>query len=322
MDWSSSLSPQGEASLNSNSGKGDLRVRPTICGNEWADTPGPPLQFMRYGLIAGNGRFPFMVVEGARRAGVSLSVAAIREETDPELEREVERLTWVGIGQLGKMIRFFKGEGVEQAIMAGQVKHVQIFSRAVPDARMLKMLLKLPRRNTNSLIGAVAAELASEGIDLIDSTYFLQDHLPVAGPLTNRKPNAAERADIDYGLEIAREMARLDLGQTIVVRGKACVAIEAMEGTDETIRRAGELLGRSGGPKRLSLTTGALTVLKLSKPDQDMRFDVPVVGIPTIETMIAAGATCLCISAGKTLMFDRDEMMALANKHKLAIVAV
>jgi len=278
---------------------------------------------MRYGLIAGNGRFPFMVVEGARRAGVSLSVAAIREETDPELEREVERLTWVGIGQLGKMIRFFKGEGVEQAIMAGQVKHVQIFSRAVPDARMLKMLLKLPRRNTNSLIGAVAAELASEGVDLIDSTYFLQDHLPVPGNLTNRKPNTAERADVDYGLEIAREMARLDLGQTIVVRGKACVAIEAMEGTDETIRRAGELLG--GGKqisKRLRPTSGALTVLKLSKPDQDMRFDVPVVGIPTIEAMVAAGATCLCISAGKTIMFDREEMIALANKHKLAILAV
>ncbi len=278
---------------------------------------------MRYGLIAGNGRFPFMVVAGARRAGVSLSVAAIREETDPELEDEVERLTWVGIGQLGKMIRFFKGEGVEKAIMAGQVQHVQIFSRAVPDARMLKMLLRLPRRNTNSLIGAVAAELASEGIDLIDSTYFLQDHLPRAGNLTNRKPNAAERADLEYGLEIAREMARLDLGQTIVVRGKACVAIEAMEGTDETIRRSGELLrGGKQTPKRLRLQSGALTVLKLSKPDQDMRFDVPVIGVPTIETMIAAGATCLCISAGKTLMFDRDELIAMANKHKLAIVAV
>jgi DUF1009 family protein len=221
------------------------------------------------------------------------------------------------------MIRFFKGEGVEKAIMAGQVKHVQIFSRAVPDARMLKMLLNLPRRNTNSLIGAVAAELASEGIDLIDSTFFLQDYLPRAGTLTNRKPNAAERADVEYGLEIAADIARLNLGQTIVVRGKACVAIEAMEGTDETILRAGELLrGGKQAQKRLRLTSGSLTVLKTSKPDQDMRFDVPVVGTPTIETMIAAGATCLCISAGKTLMFDRDEMIALANKHKLAIVAV
>ena len=213
---------------------------------------------MRYGLIAGNGRFPFMVVAGARRAGVALSVAAITEETDPSIEKEVERLTWVGIGQLGKMIRFFKGEGVEKAIMAGQVKHVQIFSRAVPDARMLKMLLKLSRRNTTSLIGAVAAELASEGIELIDSTYFLQDQLPAAGTPTRRKPSAAERADVEYGLEIAREIAQLDLGQTIVVRGKACVAIEAMEGTDATIRRAGELMrGGKEGRKRLKLTSGA-----------------------------------------------------------------
>jgi DUF1009 family protein len=277
---------------------------------------------MRYGLIAGNGRFPFMVVEGARRAGVSLSVAAIRDETDPRIEQEVERLVWVGVGQLGKMIRFFKGEGVEKAIMAGQVKHVQIFSRAVPDARMLKMLLKLPRRNTNSLIGAIAAELASEGIDLIDSTCFVQNHLPVAGTLSHRKPNAAERGDVEYGLEIAREMAQLDLGQTIVVRGKACVAIEAMEGTDETIRRAGELMRGKEVRKKIKLTGGPLTVLKLSKPDQDMRFDVPVVGVPTIQTMVDASATCLCLSAGKTLMFDRDEMIALADKNKIAIVAV
>jgi DUF1009 family protein len=277
---------------------------------------------MRYGLIAGNGRFPFMVVEGARRAGVSLSVAAIREETDPLIEKEVESLTWVGIGQLGKMIRFFKGEGVEKAIMAGQIKHVQIFSGAVPDARMLKMLLKLPRRNTNSLIGAIADELASEGIDLIDSTYFLQDYLPAVGTLTHRKPSAAERADVDYGLEIACEMSRLDLGQTIVVRGKACVAIEAMEGTDATIRRAGELMRGREARSKIKLTSGPLTVLKLSKPDQDMRFDVPVVGVPTIESMLDAGATCLCVSAGKTLMFDRDEMIVLADKNKIAILAV
>jgi hypothetical protein len=263
-----------------------------------------------------------MVVEGARRAGVSLSVAAIREETDPLIEKEVESLTWVGIGQLGKMIRFFKGEGVEKAIMAGQVKHVQIFSGAVPDARMLKMLLKLPRRNTNSLIGAIADELASEGIDLIDSTYFLQDYLPAVGTLTRRKASAAERADVDYGLEIAREMSRLDLGQTIVVRGKACVAIEAMEGTDATIRRAGELMRGREARSKIEVTSGPLTVLKLSKPDQDMRFDVPVVGVPTIESMIDAGATCLCVSAGKTLMFDRDEMIVLADKNKIAILAV
>src|SRR5215210_3918838 len=180
---------------------------------------------MKFGLIAGNGKFPFMVVEGARQSGIPLVVAAIREETDPEMDRRAERVKWVGIGQLGRMIRFFKEEGVEKAIMAGQVKHVQIFSRAIPDARMLKMLLKLPRRNTDSLIGAIATELASEGIDLIDSTHFLQDYLPVAGTLTRRAPTAAESADIQYGLDLAREIGGLDLGQTIVVRGKACVAI-------------------------------------------------------------------------------------------------
>lgn len=279
---------------------------------------------MRYGLIAGNGRFPFMVVAGARRAGVSLCVAAIREETDPKIAQEVERLTWVGIGQLGKMIRFFKAEGVEKAIMAGQVKHVRIFSGAIPDARMLKMLLKLPRRNTNSLIGGIAAELASEGIELIDSTCFLQDSLPVAGAMTRRRPNAAERADIDYGIEITRQLAELNLGQTVVVRGKACVAVEAMEGTDATIRRAGEVMqgDHQSGSARVKPSSGPLTVIKLAKPDQDMRFDVPVVGVPTIQVMAAAGATCLCISAGKTLMFDRDEMVSLADENKIAIQAV
>ena len=264
---------------------------------------------MKLGLIAGNGKFPFMVLEGARQSGVQVAVAAIREETDPEIERLADRCTWIGIGQLGRMIRFFKDEGVEKAIMAGQVKHVQIFSRAVPDVRMLKVLLKLPRRNTDSLIGAIATELQSEGIELIDSTYFLQDYLPKTGSLTKRQPDNREREDVEYGLEIAHEIARLDLGQTIVIRAKACVAIEAMEGTDATIRRAG------------TLARGRLTVVKIAKPDQDMRFDVPVVGVPTIEAMIAAGATCLCITAGKTLMFDRDEMIRLANENKIAIVA-
>jgi DUF1009 family protein len=264
---------------------------------------------MKLGLIAGNGKFPFLVLEGAKRAGTSVAVAAIREETDPAIESLAERLTWVGIGQLGKMLRFFKDEGVDKAIMAGQVKHVQIFSRAIPDVRMLKMLLRLPRRNTDALIGAVANELASEGIELIDSTFFLKDQLPQPGTLTKRAPDERERTDVEYGLEIARGIAGMDLGQTIVVRDRACVAIEAMEGTDAVIRRAGELV------------RGRLTVVKIAKPDQDMRFDVPVVGVPTIESMKEAGATCICVNAGKTLMFDRAEMIALANKQKIAIVA-
>ncbi len=250
------------------------------------------------------------MLEGAHKAGAQVAVAAIREETDPEIESIADSVTWVGIGQLGKMLRFFKNEGVKKAIMAGQVKHVQIFSSAVPDVRMLKMLLRLPRRNTDTLIGAVAGELASEGIELIDSTYFLKDQLPDIGTLTKREPDEREHGDIKYGLEVAREIARLDLGQTIVIRDRACVAIEAMEGTDAVVRRAGQLV------------RGRLTVVKIAKPDQDMRFDVPVVGIPTIESMIESGATCLCLTAGKTLMFDREEMIKLANKHKIAIVAV
>jgi len=264
---------------------------------------------MKLGLIAGNGQFPFLVIEGAHRAGAQVAVAAIREETDPSIEKIADRLTWVGIGQLGKMLKFFKNEGVDKAIMAGQVKHVQIFSRAIPDVRMLKMLLRLPKRNTDALIGAVADELATEGIELIDSTHFLKDQLPEIGTLTRRAPDDRERGDIEYGLQVAHEIARLDLGQTIVVRDRACVAVEAMEGTDAVIRRAGELV------------RGRLTVVKIAKPDQDMRFDVPVVGVPTIQTMKEAGAACLCVSAGKTLIFDREQMIALAGKNKIAIVA-
>ena len=264
---------------------------------------------MKYGLIAGNGEFPFLVVEGAKKQGASLSVVAIREETDKRIEDVAERLVWVGIGQLGRMISFFKSEGVSKAIMAGQVRHVQIFSGALPDVRMLKMLWNLPRRNTDSLIGGVADEMAKEGIELIDSTYFIQDNLARKGVLTRRKPTEIEQGNIEYGLHIAGEIARLDLGQTIVVRAKACVAIEAMEGTDATVRRAGEL------------AHGKLTVVKTAKPDQDMRFDVPVVGVPTIETMIAAGATCLSVTAGKTLIFDKEEVVRLADKNKIAIVA-
>jgi UDP-2,3-diacylglucosamine hydrolase len=263
---------------------------------------------MKYGLIAGNGQFPLLVVEGASKAGTSLAVVAIKEETDKLIDEVADNVQWVNIGQLGKMIDFFKKNGVEKAIMAGQVKHVQIFSGAVPDMRMLKMLWNLPKRNTDSLIGGIAKEMASDGIELIDSTYFIQDHLAPSGPITKRVPSDIEADNINYGLHIASEIARLDLGQTIVVRAKACVAIEAMEGTDATIKRAGKL------------ANGKLTVVKVAKPDQDMRFDVPVIGVPTIETMAAAGATCISITAGKTLIFDREEAVRTAEKHKIAII--
>lgn len=265
---------------------------------------------MRYGLIAGNGSFPFLVLDGAKKAGETLAVAAIKEETDKRIEEIADKCIWVGIGQLGKMISFFKKEGVSKVIMAGQVKHVQIFSGALPDLRMIKMLFGLKQRNTDALIGAVADELAKDGIELIDSTFFIQDNLAEEGILTRRRPDSNEQNNIEYGLHIANEIARLDLGQTIVVRASACVAIEAMEGTDAVIERAGKL------------AKGKLTVVKVAKPNQDMRFDVPVVGIPTIKTMIEAGATCLCLTPDKTLIFDREQMIKLADDNKICVIAV
>jgi UDP-2,3-diacylglucosamine hydrolase len=265
----------------------------------------------RFGMIAGNGRFPFLVLEGARREGVDMAVAAISEETDPRLVELAHTIEWISVGHLGKLIKFFKREGVTHAIMAGQVKHVQIFKlNALPDWRMTKMLARLKRRNTDALIGAVADELASEGITLIDSTTFLQPLLARAGTLTKRAPNKHELADIEYGLHIAHELARLDLGQTIVVKNQAVVALEAMEGTDATIRRAAELV--RGRP---------LTVIKVAKPNQDMRFDVPVIGLQTMETSKECHVTAMSLTADKTLIFDREETLAKADREKIAIVA-
>ncbi|MBC7797613.1 MAG: UDP-2,3-diacylglucosamine diphosphatase LpxI [Pyrinomonadaceae bacterium] len=265
---------------------------------------------MNFGLIAGNGKFPFLVIEGAKRAGQKLVVVAIKGETDANIETVADKVLWVSIGQLGKMIGFFKRENVTRAIMAGQVKHVQLFSGSLPDLRMLKMLFNLKQRNTDALIGAIADELAKDNITLIDSTHFIKDQLAANGVLSRRKPDERERGNIEYGLRIAGEIARLDLGQTVVVRGNACVAIEAMEGTDATIIRAG------------TLARGKLTVVKVAKPNQDMRFDVPVVGVPTINAMLEAGASCLCVTADKTLIFDKAEMLALADANKIAVIAV
>ncbi len=265
----------------------------------------------RCGLIAGNGRFPFLVLEGARAAGVEMVVAAISEETDPRIAELASSIEWISVGHLGKLIRFFRKEGVEQAIMAGQVRHVQIFRlSALPDLRMARMLARLKRRNTDALIGAVASELESEGIRLIDSTTYLQPLLAREGVLTRRAPDKNEQADMDYGREVATELARLDLGQTIVVKNQAVVALEAMEGTDATIRRAAELV--RGRP---------LTVIKVAKPNQDMRFDVPVIGLQTIETLVACHVTAVSLTADKTLIFDRQETLEAANRHRIAIVA-
>ncbi len=264
-----------------------------------------------WGLIAGNGRFPFLVLEGARSQGIEMAVIAIKEEADPELAKHAMRTHWVSLGELSKTIELLHQEGVTQAVMAGQVKHNKIFSAIRPDWKLAKLLFSLPKKNTDSLIGAVAKVLEEEGIRLVDSTLFLKPLLPEAGVLTKRAPSAAESADIAYGVRVARYIADMDIGQTAVVSSQACVAVEAMEGTDETIARAARLA--TGKP---------LVVVKVSKPKQDMRFDVPVVGLPTISTMKAAGATALAIDAGRTLLFDRDALLAAANEAGITIQAL
>jgi len=274
------------------------------------------------GLIAGNGRFPFLLLDAARAHGLRVVVAAIKEETDPEINTRAAAdpsiaVHWLSLGELSKLIEMFQREGVTQAVMAGQVKHKQIFSSIRPDWRLAKLLLNLRTRNTDMLLGAVAKVLEDEGITLMSSTAFLEPMLAPTGPLTARTPDETELADIDYGLKVARGIAGFDLGQTVVIAAGACVAVEAMEGTDATIARAGALFAEMSDDA--STLSRRLTVVKVAKPNQDMRFDVPVVGVPTIETMLAAGATCLCVEAGRTLLFDREAMIATAAAAGIAI---
>ena len=275
------------------------------------------------GLIAGNGRFPFLLLEAARAQGLRVVVAAIREETDPEMDERARgdagvAVYWMSLGELSKLIETFQREGVTRAVMAGQVKHKQIFSSIRPDWRLAKLLLNLRTRNTDMLLGAVAKVLEDEGIELLSSTSFLEPMLAPAGVLTARLPDESERADMEYGLLVARGIAGFDLGQTVVVAAGVCVAVEAMEGTDATIARAGEIFKTLEGDE--STLTRRLTVVKVAKPNQDLRFDVPVVGVPTIAAMRAAGATCLCVEAGRTLLFDREAMVAAAVAAGIAIV--
>jgi len=264
----------------------------------------------RYGLIAGNGQFPLLVLEAARSLGVDVVVVAIKEEAFPRIADLGYKTHWISLGQLGKLIELLKGEGVDQALMAGQVQHKQIFSSIVPDRRLLKLLMSLGSRNTDSLIGGVADILEQEGIHLIDSTVFLKPLIPEPGVLTRRSPSDSEIKDIRYGRRVAKEMARMDIGQSVVVREQACVAVEAMEGTDATIRRAAGLTGNQ-----------PVTVVKVSKPRQDMRFDVPVVGVPTLRLMAEVHASALAIDAQKTLLLDRTELIRVADRHRIAIVA-
>jgi DUF1009 family protein len=276
------------------------------------------------GLIAGNGRFPFLLLDAARAHGLTVVVAAIKEETDPEIDARAAadpaiRVHWMSLGELSRLIDTFRAEGVTRAVMAGQVKHTQIFSSIRPDWRLARLLLNLRTRNTDMLLGAVAKVLSDEGIELISSTHYLEPLLAKPGVLTQRAPTEDELQDIAYGRTVARAIAAYDLGQTVVIAAQACVAVEAMEGTDATIERAGALMRRLNDPA--STLSRSLTVVKVAKPNQDMRFDVPVIGVATIAAMARAGATCLAIEAGRTLLFDGAAIVAAANAAAIAIVA-
>src|ERR1017187_4573112 len=296
------------------------------------------VQTGKLGLIAGNGRFPFLLLDAARAHGLSVVVAAIKEETAPEIDARAAadsaiRVHWMSLGELSRLIETFQAAGVTRAVMAGQVKHTQIFSSIRPDWRLAKLLLNLRTRNTDMLLGAVAKVLADEDIELISSTHYLEPLLAKPGVLTQRAPDEDERKNVEYGLSVARAVAGFDIGQTVVVAAQACVAVEAMEGTDAAIERAGRLMksldsdaevsaaNPASGEEGASTLERRLTVVKVAKPNQDMRFDVPVIGIRTVETMIRAGATCLSVEAGRTLLFDREAMLKRANQAGIAIVA-
>ena len=278
----------------------------------------------KLGLIAGNGKFPFLVLDAARAQGFEVVVAAIREETFPDIEsRGAASVHWLSLGELSKLIETFKAEGVTRAVMAGQVRHKQIFSAIKPDWRLAKLLLSLGARNTDSLLGAVAKVLADEGIMLENSTALLEPLLAKSGVLTRRAPSEQERKNIEYGRMVARRLAEYDIGQTVVIAEAACVTVEAMEGTDATIERAGQLmrsldLDLEGKASTLSR---ALTVVKVAKPAQDMRFDVPVIGVKTIETMARAGASCLAVDAGRCLLLDGEAMKRAADDARIALCA-
>ena len=265
----------------------------------------------RYAIIAGNGSFPFLVLEAARNQGIDPLVVAIKEEAWPELSRKAREVHWLSLGEVAKLLELLRAERVERVVLAGQVKHVQLFSSIKADGLLRRALGSLHRKNTDALIGAFVRMLEGRGIKVVDSTLFLKPLLPEAGTLTRRAPDAGEQADIAYGREIAKKVAGLDIGQTIVVADRACVAVEAMEGTDATIERAATL---SNGRR--------LVVVKVSKPHQDMRFDVPVVGRKTVQVMRRSNATTLAVDAGKTLLFERDRLLEEANESGIAIVGV
>jgi UDP-2,3-diacylglucosamine hydrolase len=268
---------------------------------------------MKLGLIAGNGHFPFLVLDAARALGHEVTIVAVKEEASTALESAAAgppaaAIHWISLGQLGRCLEILREAGAAHAVMAGQVKHTKIFGGVVPDLTLLSVLTRLRSRNTDALIAAVADVMRDHGVELVDSTEFLKPLLAPAGPITTRTPSDSERLDFEFGYRMADVIAGLDIGQTIAVKHQAVVAVEAMEGTDEVIGRAGDLAGPG------------VAIVKVAKPGQDMRFDVPVVGLATIQAMRRAGATALSIDAGRTLVFDRDDLLASANEAGITIV--
>ena len=262
----------------------------------------------RYGLIAGNGRFPLLALETARGLGHEVVVIAIEGEASPEVGRIADSIHWINIGQLGKLIDILKEENIREVMMTGQVKHVSIFSSLKPDWRLLKLLTSLKEKNTSALIGGVQRALKDEGIDLVDSTRLLKSLLADEGVLTKRKPDKEEEKDIRYGRRVAQVLASVDIGQSVAISEKACVAVEAMEGTDAMLRRAAALT--NGKPLRL---------VKVSRGRAHLLFDVPVAGLSTIDTMRETGTTALAVDAGRTLLLDKDQMIRQANESGITI---
>jgi len=265
------------------------------------------------GLIAGNGRFPFLILEAARAAGHQVTIVALKEEAFPELESEAAKppaapIHRVSLGQLGTWVNLLKNARVTHAVMAGQVKHTKLFSDIIPDMMAIGLLMRIKAKNTDAIIAAVADVLRDHGVELIDSTAYLAPLLAREGTITRRSPDDAERADLAFGYRVADTIAGMDIGQTVAVKSSAVVAVEAMEGTDQVIARAGHLAG------------AGVCIVKVAKPNQDMRFDVPVVGVTTIRAMEAAGATVLSVDAGKTLMIDGDAIVSAADAAGIAIV--
>lgn len=264
---------------------------------------------MKYGLIAGNGRFPILALETARRLGHEVVVIAIQEEASKEIETLASRCYWISLGELSRLIEILKSEGIREIMMTGQVKHTKIFSAIRPDWRLVKLLTSLREKNTDALIGGVAKVLADEGIRLVDSTLLLKPLLAGEGVLSRRKPTEDERKDMHYGRRVANALAGFDVGQSVAISERACVAVEAMEGTDEMLRRAASLVNGRG-----------LRLVKVSRRRKHLLFDVPVAGPQTIEVMAETGTTLLCVDANRTLFLDREEMMEKANQAGIAVV--